>query len=96
MLQQINSIQDVVTFIAIIATEVEDANPFKEFSSHRIYTPAEAAIRDKLMDRCFEVCAAQTLNFKSLMLVLFEEALNNPGANQIKSIINTHIYDTAN
>jgi len=96
MIQQINSIQDVVTFVTTIATEIEDANPFKEFSSLNIYTAEEAAIRDKLMERCFEICATQTLNFKSLMLVLMEEALNNPAPNLIKSIIKTHVYDTAN
>jgi len=96
MIQQINNMHDVVTFVTTIAAEIEDANPFREFSSHNIYTADEAAIRDKLMERCFEVCATQTLNFKSLILVLMEEALNNPAPNQIKSIIKTHIYDSAN
>ena len=79
MIQQINTIHDVITFVELIAIEVNDGNPFEELRRHHRYTREEAEIRNNLMDRCFDVCAGQSLNFKSLMLVLFEEALNNPG-----------------
>jgi len=78
MIQEINTVQDVITFIALLAEEVNDSNPFEELRRHHIYTPEEAALRAALMDKCFEVCAAQSMNFKSLAAVIFKEAIEHP------------------
>lgn len=82
MVSQINTMQDVCTFIDHIAKEVQDGNPFEEICRSKmavddncLYTEQEATIRDKLMDRCFEVCTVQHRVVIYLFLVLFEEAL---------------------
>jgi hypothetical protein len=81
MVQEVNTIQDVVTFLEDVAREIGDYNPFADFStyinpatSQRMYTDAEAALRKYLLDRCFEVCGQQNCNFIYLSLVVFEEA----------------------
>jgi hypothetical protein len=84
MIQAINTMQDVVVFINQIAEETKDGNPFEEICRSKQspdstcrYTEQEAILRDKLMDRCFEVCSAQSQNFIYLSLVLMDEARHN-------------------
>jgi hypothetical protein len=75
MTQDINNIHDVIAFIELIAEEIQDSNPFEEFRNPQRYTPEEVALREDLMEQCFEVCAQQPQNIKYLMLVVFNEAL---------------------
>lgn len=72
---------DVVAFIEDVAREIGDYNPFNYFDSYidpatglRKYTPEQAAQRNALLDRCFEVCGQQHSNFINLSLVVYEEA----------------------
>lgn len=83
MLQhQINTIQDIVYFIEQIAQEIEDFHPMTDFKDYvypdsyfRRYTDEEAEIRNKLLDRCFDVSAMQGVeDFFTLLLDLFEQA----------------------
>lgn len=75
MKPDISNIYDVMAFIELIADEIQDGNPFEEFSKNSRYTKDEAALRSRLMDDCIDVCNKQHLNLKCLMLVLFNEAL---------------------
>jgi hypothetical protein len=85
MIEQINTAQDVVTFIEEIANEIADFNPFEQFRSYKNpenkehrYTEEEATLRDQLMERCFEVCKGQSQNFICLAIVVFQEARDYP------------------
>ena len=85
MLQQVNTVQDVVTFIEEIASEINDFNPFMGFTNYLIpntterrYTNKEALLRDHLLEQCFEVCKDQSQNFICLAIVVFQEARDYP------------------
>ena len=83
MIQQINSIYDVIAFIELIADEIKDCNPFEELSRYHRYTAEEAAYRNDLMEQCFQICAAQNQNFKCLAQVLFNEAVTGQATSQV-------------
>jgi len=93
MLQQVNNVQDVITFIEEIAGEIADFNPFEQFASYKnpqnsqsIYTEQEAAQRDQLMERCFEICKRQSQNFICLAIVVFQEARDYPPNDKTDSL----------
>ena len=75
MIQQINNVFDVIEFIQQISAEVKDCNPFEQINTPGMYNEKERVIRSELMEKCYEVCAKQSLNFKCLVLVLFNDAL---------------------
>ncbi len=90
MIRQINTTQDVITFIEEVAREIADFNPFKGFSNYLIpdtsqcrYTAEEATLRDKLMEQCFDVCKGQSQNFICLAIVVFQEARDYPTVVQL-------------
>jgi|SRR6185312_15630237 len=81
MIQEVNTIQDVTTFIEDLTKEIGDYNPFGDFTNYinpvtneRVYTDEEAALRKRLLERCFEICQQQSCNFIYLSLVVFEES----------------------
>ena len=66
MIQQINTIEDIRTFIDQIANEIDNFNTFEDFASYvnsethtRIYTDDEASIRNANLNRCIAVCELQ-------------------------------------
>jgi len=78
MIQQINTIQDIVTFMKQIAGEITDFHPMEDFSRYvdpttnlPRYTKEEAAIRNGLIDSCINVCVAQDADFFSPSLDFF-------------------------
>ena len=81
MIQQINTVQDTVTFINQLAAEVDNYHPLEDFSRYQYtetnrprYTVEEAALRNNLVGRCFEVCADQDADFFYLSQTLFQQA----------------------
>ena len=63
MLHSIDNLNDVKTFIEQIAQEINNFCPTREFISYvypdsyfRRYTDEEAAIREKCLERCKEIC----------------------------------------
>ncbi len=85
MLHEIKNVQDVVTFLETISEELQDFNPFIGFKYYRRpntdqdrYTSEEAEIRDRLLERCFEVCKGKSQNFICLTIVVFQEARDFP------------------
>jgi len=75
MIKKIHNVIDVIEFVHQLAAEIGEGNPFEELNRPGRYTEEERAIRNDLMDKCFEVCARQNQNIKCLVLVLFNEAL---------------------
>ena len=80
MIQQIDTIQDVVTFITQIAGEIKDFHPMDDFRTYinpatnqRRYTEEEAVVRNELLDCCFDVCATQNADFFTFLLELFQQ-----------------------
>ena len=78
MIHEINTINDVVAFIEVIAEEIKDGNPFEEFRQHQRYKPEEATLRERLMERCFDICKGKSQNFICLAIVVFQEARDYP------------------
>ena len=79
MLHEIVTLKDVHTFIEQITGEIDNFNPFEDFANYvypethlRRYTDEEAAIRNKHLDRCFDVCVKHTPDFFTYLLNLFE------------------------
>jgi hypothetical protein len=81
MIQEINNIQDVETFIKQIASEIKDFHPMLDFSQYidpetnqPRYTKEESAVRQELLDCCFDICATQTDDFFTSLLQLFQQS----------------------
>ena len=77
------TLKDVETFIEQIAGEINDFHPLTDFKDYvrpqsyfRRYTDEEAKIRNKYLDRCFEVRVAHSPNFFSCLLQLFEQVMD--------------------
>ncbi len=81
MLQQImdiTTLQDVETFLEQIANEIDGFHPMRNFSSYQrvdsttwLYTEQEAEIRNKLLDKCFDVCTTVTPDCYTYLINLF-------------------------
>ncbi len=79
MLHEIVTLKDVETFIEQIAGEIDNFHPMEDFTNYvypdtynRRYTDEEAEIRNKSLDKCFNVCARYTENFYTYLINLFE------------------------
>jgi hypothetical protein len=79
MLYDITTLKDVETFIGQIADEINDFHPLEDFTNYvypesylRRYTDEEAAIRNKQLDKCFNVCSKFTPDFFTYLLNLFQ------------------------
>ncbi len=82
MLHEINNLNDVKTFIEQIANEINDFCPLKEFTNYvypdsyfRRYTDEEAAIREKRLERCKEVCEWSMGDFFEYMIGYYNVAM---------------------
>lgn len=82
MLHEITTMQDVETFIEEIAQEIDDFHPLNDFANYvypkthlRRYTEQEAEVRNKQLDRCFDVCAKHNPDFFTYLLELFEQVM---------------------
>ncbi|WP_208295682.1 hypothetical protein [Fibrivirga algicola] len=64
MLAQICNIEDVVEFANILVSEgltggFHPDDPFEDYilpNGEKLYSPEEAALRNKLIEQCFEIC----------------------------------------
>jgi hypothetical protein len=79
MLYEITTMKDVKTFIEQIAHEIDNFHPLEDFTDYvypdsyfRKYTDEEAEIRNKLLDKCFDVCAYHTEDFFSYLIWYFD------------------------
>ena len=82
MIHDINTAQDVELFIEGIAQEIDNFHPLMDFTSYVYpgthtmrYTAEEAEIRNRQLDRCFDVCAGYTTDFFTCLLQLFEQVM---------------------
>ena len=76
-IMDIMDLQDVETFLEQIAHEIDNFHPMVDFNSYvypdsymRRYNEEEAEIRNKLLDRCFDICATSTPDFHTYLLQL--------------------------
>lgn len=79
MLHQVSTLKDVETFIEQIATEITDFHPMMDFTSYvypdsymQRYSYEEADLRNKHLEKCFDVCAKHTDDFFTYLLNLFQ------------------------
>ena len=79
MLHEITNMEDVKAFIEQIASEIEDFHPLEDFCNYvypdsyfRRYTDEEAEIRNKRLDKCFDVCAKHTDDFFTYLIWFFD------------------------
>ena len=80
MLHEITTLKDVETFIEQIAEEIDDFHPLTDFKDYvypdsyfRRYTDQDAEIRNKQLDRCFDVCTKITPNYFTYISRLYEQ-----------------------
>jgi len=80
MIQNIDTIDDVVTFIKQIAGEIKDFHPLEDFgryidpvTNRPRYSEDEATMRNELLNCCFDVCATEDADFFTFLLALFQE-----------------------
>jgi hypothetical protein len=78
-IMDIMDLQDVETFLEQIALEIGNFHPMQDFNSYVYpdsymgrYTEEEAEITNKLLDRCFDVCARVTPDFYTYLLQLYK------------------------
>ncbi len=85
MLTQIKTSKDVAAFATQLISEGVSFHPDDDFNSYvhfktnkRFYSGKEAALRNRLMESCFEVCDKEGTDIYSIMLevTLIETGLN--------------------
>lgn len=79
MIQQIETVEDVMTFIEQIAGEIKDFHPMDDFTDYvdpitwqPRYTKEEATLRNKLLNRCLDILAPVNADFYTFMLDVYE------------------------
>jgi len=79
MIQQIETVEDVMTFMEQIAREIKDFHPMDDFTDYvdpatwqPRYTQEEAALRNKLLSRCLDILATVNADFYTFMLDVYE------------------------
>lgn len=78
MIAQINSIEDALAFFQFLYSEGVSAHPDDDFNDYinyetkqPTYTLSEAALRNKLMSRSFEVCNEHNVDIYDLMMKIY-------------------------
>ena len=79
MQNDIRTMDDVKAFIEQIAQEISNFSPYDDFKNYvypqsfiRRYTDEEAEIRNKTLDKCFQVCEVHTDDFLEYLEWFFE------------------------
>ena len=78
-IMDIMDLQDVETFLEQIALEIDYFDPTEDFRKYvypesymRRYTDEEADTRNKLLDKCLDVCASSTPDSYTYLLQLYK------------------------
>lgn len=78
MITEITTIDDVELFMKQLVEEGTNAHPDDDFNNYvnmetgkQSYTPDEAEIRNRLMEKCFDVCEAAGKDVYSVMQEIF-------------------------
>jgi len=91
MIQEIETIDDVMTFISQVAGEITDFHPMEDFrwyvnpeTQQARYTDEEAGTRNTLLERCIDVLTAQNADFCTFLLDVFEHATDHLAQTQTR------------
>lgn len=78
MIERIDSLRDVELFAAELVAEGISFHPDDDFEEYinlttrePFYTKEEAAVRNRMMDQCFEICAKEGADIYDCMLEVF-------------------------
>jgi hypothetical protein len=79
MIQEIKSIEDVKTFFRQLLAEDLNFHPDTPFEDYingetrqDTYTPEEAALRNELLNQCFDVCEREGDDIYELCMEIFQ------------------------
>lgn len=85
----IRNIDEVKAFASYLVNDLgvnlHPDNDFAEYvcyeTGERTFTDEEAAIGNRLMDECFEVCAKNRVGIYNLLLPILQDYVSNGGCN---------------
>ncbi len=78
MIADIRTLEDVATFTKCLVEEGTNAHPDEDFNNYinidsgaPAYTAVEADVRNRLMNKCFDICEAAETSIYDIMQEVF-------------------------